>query len=1010
MGATPGFFVAAHVATSPVIDGKLDEACWRSAQPVRAFYVYPRGGPSRVRTEARVCYDHANLYVGVKCWLAKGVKPRGKMKPHDAYLFRDDEVEIMIDAGRTKTRYYQFCINAYGATYDVSRWRAGAGQDRDWNGLWRAKTRIEPGAYVVEAAFAFASLGVTPNTGSEWGLNICRTSVQPYELSSIAGGAFNRAGSFLSLRGIDADLRKYCYQIGPAAAEARRSPKGCAAVLHAPVRNLTGAARNVRIEVLRRGRAGQPAGVARSVAATLRNGGSIDVTLERLEMTRLFPHRTNFYVRPKLQTAALAVKDAATGETCAYASLAPSAFGEKLQACWEPIRLVVKDPWRPRAPAGKTEAVELTVRCAVSGQGEDALRLRVQLASAKSGKVVAERSIPRPAASNAIRFDARALPWGAYRVRASLQDRAGAEAFAAEALAIVLPGPPHQIETLNMLVAELMNARKRGLLGRREIAFMNPRHGWCFFRFAGSCAVTLDDDPHPLGSARRGAPAEAMRLLPAGKHVLHVNGAAEEIIVRAVPALLYNAHQTGTQIHPFGVHTWARLKRCVLPNCNMIESVGSLREAELAEWRAAGKCWLRNAARPGLRDPKAGPETAYRLWRQSLGYSHPLFSGIQIDEFGPGTYSEQGYVTLARQTGLLAEDPKFRGRLLIPFACHVYQSSGGLVFMKAVLAAGWPFSEEWYIGERSSETEAREWIRRWMVGAARGWEAALPGSVRRMIVTLMYSALPYCTTNTSPSVDFKTHLDLQFHLLATDPTFHGLWGVQPYRSNYADLDTLYWTGRLMWHYCIEGRSERLSSDPYVLPHLRNPDFDDGARHWRLQPAEPGRMRAGSYEGYGRMEGRYHPKGSEGDRFLLLTRSAKGPNSFSQEVRALTPGRLYSLRMYTGDYDDLRAGKSRRTRHAVSIRLDGVDILPGRIHSFQYPFRSYRASGGFSRRKPFWMNFHWRVFRAKGRAARLTVTDWASADKPGGPAGQTLMFNFIELQPYAGPAEEATTRR
>ena len=76
--AAPRFVVAAKASQPPVIDGRLDEPCWRAAAPVSAFYVYPRGGPSRVRTEARVCYDDANLYVGVTCRLPKGVKPAGK--------------------------------------------------------------------------------------------------------------------------------------------------------------------------------------------------------------------------------------------------------------------------------------------------------------------------------------------------------------------------------------------------------------------------------------------------------------------------------------------------------------------------------------------------------------------------------------------------------------------------------------------------------------------------------------------------------------------------------------------------------------------------------------------------------------------------------------------------------------------------------------------------------------------------------------------------------------------
>ena len=51
-----------------------------------------------------------------------------------------------------------------------------------------------------------------------------------------------------------------------------------------------------------------------------------------------------------------------------------------------------------------------------------------------------------------------------------------------------------------------------------------------------------------------------------------------------------------------------------------------------------------------------------------------------------------------------------------------------------------------------------------------------------------------------------------------------------------------------------------------------------------------------------------------------------------------------------------------------------------------------------------MNYHWRVFRAKAATARLVVSDWKSAAEAGGPAGQELMFNFLELQPYLSEAE------
>jgi hypothetical protein len=46
-----------------------------------------------------------------------------------------------------------------------------------------------------------------------------------------------------------------------------------------------------------------------------------------------------------------------------------------------------------------------------------------------------------------------------------------------------------------------------------------------------------------------------------------------------------------------------------------------------------------------------------------------------------------------------------------------------------------------------------------------------------------------------------------------------------------------------------------------------------------------------------------------------------------------------------------------------------------------------------------MNYHWYLFRAEGKTARMTITDWADDDEPGGRIDQELMFNYIQVHPY-----------
>ena len=62
--------VAVRAVTPPVIDGKDDDAIWRDAPPITAFRQWQptEGKEPRFRTEAKVAYDAANLFVFVRAF------------------------------------------------------------------------------------------------------------------------------------------------------------------------------------------------------------------------------------------------------------------------------------------------------------------------------------------------------------------------------------------------------------------------------------------------------------------------------------------------------------------------------------------------------------------------------------------------------------------------------------------------------------------------------------------------------------------------------------------------------------------------------------------------------------------------------------------------------------------------------------------------------------------------------------------------------------------------------
>jgi hypothetical protein len=233
--------------------------------------------------------------------------------------------------------------------------------------------------------------------------------------------------------------------------------------------------------------------------------------------------------------------------------------------------------------------------------------------------------------------------------------------------------------------------------------------------------------------------------------------------------------------------------------------------------------------------------------------------------------------------------------------------------------------------------------------------------------------------------------------MANAPAFVGTSGLLYYLASYSDEETVRWAGRLFRHYCIEGKREVLSADPYELTHLRNGDFTRGGEGWTLSTVADDGITFRKVPGYGYFQARYPGRFNIGDWVLVTRRTARAPNTFSQEIRDLEPGRLYSFRMYTADYGELKAGKSKKQTYAMSIAIDGAEVPADR--GFQHVFGNCHPWGDFKKRNACWMNYHWRIFRAKAPTATLTVSDWKSDKEPGGPYGQELIHNFVQVQPY-----------
>ena len=606
---------------------------------------------------------------------------------------------------------------------------------------------------------------------------------------------------------------------------------------------------------------------------------------------------------------------------------------------------------------------------------------------------------------------------GDYRIRVWVADADGARIGSAARSEAKWPEVPSwgvddpRIRVLNSMVSELRIVT--GIADARTVIdFTNPRDGWVFFSAtsttepAGRVTITLPEveyaDRQLVQDGQSPRTVEAMRRLPAGRGEITVEctGGArvENLVIRAIPEIGYCRVDSGPQIKPYGACDWEFLREHVLPHINLAVGHASFDEQALREeWKRQGKRWITETPLPGLGNPEGiTADMVEKAWIERGHLDNPLVDGIIVDEFAAG--DDPIWAEWHEALKRIRDNPRYAGKVYYPYCGPLHGAQASRAFAQTVIDAGWAVALERYLHEEATEADARHAINTLVVDTVKAWEEAQPGVVRNMLMVWgFFISAPPESTNIYPNVDLKAFTDMQMNVLANDPTFFGLYGITSYLSGYSDEETIRWYGKLCRHYCIEGKTERLT-DYYELDHIDNPDFEQGLTGWTVKPAEQGSITAGVADGLSWLQGRY-PTTTVGNTHMLMRRSAVAPNSVTQTIRGLKPGRLYSVKMFSGDKQEYDAGKSVKGPHAVQLAVEGAEIVEG--SSFQFPFGSCYSHhfGDFNRDNPYFMNFYGTIFRARSETARLTITDWASPTEPGGPIGQELMINFLEVQPY-----------
>ncbi|MHB8995305.1 MAG: carbohydrate-binding family 9-like protein [Armatimonadota bacterium] len=136
----------------PVVDGKLDEACWKTASVAGNFADIRTGEPAKLNTTARVMSDDKALYIGFDCPEPAMADVAAKVNDHDGTVWMEDGVELFI-AGAARKPYAHMIVTTTNAVLDEANQDAQA-----WNPKLQTAVSKGSGGWSAEIAVPWPEL------------------------------------------------------------------------------------------------------------------------------------------------------------------------------------------------------------------------------------------------------------------------------------------------------------------------------------------------------------------------------------------------------------------------------------------------------------------------------------------------------------------------------------------------------------------------------------------------------------------------------------------------------------------------------------------------------------------------------------------------------------------------------------------------------------------------------------------------------------------------------------
>lgn len=196
------FYVADYSKEPPVVDGRLDDKCWKQADECTTYYAYnqPNPEPGTLKTRLQMSWNEQGLFLAIVNYDANMAGIRGKYTARDApELWQDDCAELYFDPYADAIGYTKFVVNALGTLGDMRRVDAAVVLN-EWNASGvQVATQKNADSWNIEMFIPWSDLGLAAVDGSLWRFCHVRyawSSGKFTGVTSAPGGSYTTPGNF----------------------------------------------------------------------------------------------------------------------------------------------------------------------------------------------------------------------------------------------------------------------------------------------------------------------------------------------------------------------------------------------------------------------------------------------------------------------------------------------------------------------------------------------------------------------------------------------------------------------------------------------------------------------------------------------------------------------------------------------------------------------------------------------------------------------------------------------